>query len=127
MSALLVYTANEKRVQLVREPKVPALHDADVPPVERPAVDDQFGFDPVAFSGGQAQHGPNDTGLLAGRKELFVALAAVERFVRRNRHAERRETERRSGVIEKALRDAATVRCKRVTPPMIRVALRVGR
>src|SRR5207247_5056704 len=83
----------------------------------------------VAFSGGKALLGPNDTGLLLGRKDLIEAaklntnphcgcigrmmkvskedmmalLAAVERYVRLDHQAEWREWERRLGVIEQAL------------------------
>ncbi|HKB35377.1 MAG TPA: aminotransferase class V-fold PLP-dependent enzyme, partial [Gemmataceae bacterium] len=96
-------------VELARRHKVPALLDAaaDVPPVERLSEYTKQGFDLVAFSGGKALRGPNDTGLLLGRKDLIEAaklnanphcgtigrmmkvgkedmvalLAAVERFV----------------------------------------------
>src|SRR5262249_41423021 len=79
-----------------------------------------------AFSGGKAIRGPNDTGLLLGRRSLIEAaklnanpycgtigrmmkvskedmialLAAVERFVRLDHDAERRGVERRVRGIE---------------------------
>jgi L-seryl-tRNA(Ser) seleniumtransferase len=102
----------------------------------------QMGFDLVAFSGGKAIRGPNDTGLLLGRKEMIeaakkntnphcgtigrmmkvskedmvAALAAVERFVRLDHKAEEREFERRIGVIEQAVKDIPTLRSERITP-----------
>jgi L-seryl-tRNA(Ser) seleniumtransferase len=103
-----------------------------------------MGFDLVAFSGGKALRGPNDTGLLLGRKDLIEAgrrnanpycgtigrmmkvskedmvalLAAVERYVRLDHRAEWREFERRLGVIEQALQDVPTLQCERVVPPI---------
>src|SRR5438445_1469338 len=105
-------------IELARKHGVPTLLDAaaDVPPVERLSEYNRLGFDLVAFSGGKALRGPNDTGLLLGRKELIDAarrntnpycgaigrgmkvskedmvdvLAAVERFVPLNHNAEQR-------------------------------------
>ena len=129
---------------LARRLKVPALIDAaaDVPPVGRIADYAKLGFDLIAVSGGKAIRGPNDTGLLLGRPDLIAAAkrnanphcgtigrmmkvgkedlvalwAAVERFVRLDPDAERREFERRIGVIEAAVKAAAPVECERVTP-----------
>jgi L-seryl-tRNA(Ser) seleniumtransferase len=133
-------------LELARRHEVPTLLDAaaDVPPVERLAEYSKMGFDLVAFSGGKALRGPNDTGLLLGRKELIEAakrnanphcgtigrmmkvskedmvalLAAVERYVRLDHGADQREWERRLAVVEKAVKDVPTVQCERVTPPI---------
>jgi uncharacterized pyridoxal phosphate-dependent enzyme len=133
-------------LELARKHKVPTLLDAaaDVPPLERLAGYNRMGFDLVAFSGGKALRGPNDTGLLLGRRPLIEAarlntnphcgtigrmmkvskedmvalLAAVERFVRLDHKAEWREWERRIGVIEKALKGVPSLRCERVVPPI---------
>jgi D-glucosaminate-6-phosphate ammonia-lyase len=133
-------------VELARRHKVPTLLDAaaDVPPVGHLSEYNRAGFDLVAFSGGKALRGPNDTGLLLGRKDLIEAakrntnphcgtvgralkvgkedmvalLAAVERYVRTDHKAEWREWERRLGVIEQALKDVPTLRCERVVPPI---------
>src|SRR5262249_32627128 len=133
-------------VELARRHKVPTLLDAaaDVPPVGRLSEYNKMGFDLVAFSGGKALMGPNDTGLLLGRKDLIEAaklntnphcgvigrmmkvgkedmialLAAVERYVRIDHQAEWREWERRLGVIEKALKDIPTLQCERIVPPI---------
>jgi L-seryl-tRNA(Ser) seleniumtransferase len=131
-------------VELARRHKIPTLLDAaaDVPPVERLSEYTRLGFDLVAFSGGKAIRGPNNTGLLLGRKDLIEAarrnanpncgtigrmmkvgkedmvalLAAVERFVRLDHKAELRELERRIEVIETAVKEVPTVECERVVP-----------
>jgi L-seryl-tRNA(Ser) seleniumtransferase len=131
-------------VALAREHRIPTLLDAaaDVPPVERLSEYVRMGFDLVAFSGGKAMRGPNDTGLLLGRKELIdaaklntnpncpsigrglkvskedmiAAMVAVERFVRLDHQAEVREWQRRIGVIEAAIRGIPTVQTERITP-----------
>jgi L-seryl-tRNA(Ser) seleniumtransferase len=131
-------------VELARSFKIPTLIDAaaDVPPLERFTEYTKMGFDLVAFSGGKAIRGPNDTGLLLGRKDLISAakkntnpncgtigralkvgkedmvaqLAAVERFVKLDHAAEVREWERRIGVIDAALKDIPTLKAERITP-----------
>jgi L-seryl-tRNA(Ser) seleniumtransferase len=131
-------------VELARSFKIPTLIDAaaDVPPLVRFTEFTRMGFDLVAFSGGKAIRGPNDTGLLLGRKEhinaakkntnpncgtigralkvgkedMVAQLAAVERFVNLDHAAEQREWERRIGVIEAALKDVPTVKAERITP-----------
>jgi L-seryl-tRNA(Ser) seleniumtransferase len=133
-------------VEAARQAGVPTLLDAaaDVPPVERLSEYNRLGFDLVAFSGGKALRGPNDTGLLLGRKDLIEAakrntnphcgtigrmmkvskedmialLAAVERYVKMDHRAEWREWERRLGVLEQALKDVPTLVCERVVPPI---------
>lgn len=131
-------------VELARKHKVPTLLDAaaDVPPIERIAEYTKMGFDLLALSGGKAIRGPNDTGLLLGRKELIDAarqntnpncgtigramkvgkedmvamLAAVERFVKLDHAAELREYERRLALIEKAVKGVPSVECERIVP-----------
>lgn len=133
-------------VALAREHRVPTLLDAaaDVPPAERLSEYNRLGFDLVAFSGGKAMRGPNDTGLLLGRKELIdaaklntnpncpsigrglkvskedviAAMVSVERFVRLDPKAEIREWERRIRVIETAVAGIASVQCERIVPPI---------
>jgi L-seryl-tRNA(Ser) seleniumtransferase len=136
----------EEWVELARRHNVLTLLDAaaDVPPVERLSEYNRLGFDLVAFSGGKALRGPNDTGLLLGRKDLVEAakkntnpytptigrmmkvskedmvalLAAVERYVRLDHKAEWREWERRLDVIERTVKEVPTVQCERVVPPI---------
>jgi uncharacterized pyridoxal phosphate-dependent enzyme len=131
-------------LELARALRVPTLLDAaaDVPPLDRLAGYNRMGFDLVAFSGGKAMRGPNDTGLLLGRRDLIAAarlnanphcgtigrmmkvskedmialLAAVERFVNLDHAAEQHEFERRIGVIEDAVRAIPSVELERVVP-----------
>lgn len=133
-------------IDLARRHQLPTLLDAaaDVPPVEHLSEYNRMGFDLVAFSGGKALRGPNDTGLLLGRKDLIEAakrntnphcgtigrmmkvskedmialLAAVERYLRIDHQAEWREWERRLAVIEQALKEIPTLRCQRIVPPI---------
>jgi L-seryl-tRNA(Ser) seleniumtransferase len=134
----------EQWVTLARRHKVPTLLDAaaDTPPVGRLSEYTKMGFDLVAFSGGKAIRGPNDTGMLLGRNDLIAAaklnanphegtigrmmkvgkedmialLAAVERFLRLDHEAEWREFERRLGVIENSIKDIPTIECERIVP-----------
>jgi uncharacterized pyridoxal phosphate-dependent enzyme len=133
-------------IELARRHKLPAMLDAaaDVPPVEHLSEYNRMGFDLVAFSGGKALRGPNDTGLLLGNKDLIEAAklntnphcgtigrmmkvskedmialsAAVERYVRLDHKAEWREWERRIGVIEQAVKDVPTIQFERIVPPI---------
>ena len=136
----------EAWVKLARERDIPTLLDAaaDAPPAGRLSAYTTMGFDLVAFSGGKAIRGPNDTGLLLGRKDLVEAagrnanphcgtigrmmkvgkedmvalLAAVERFVGLDHAAEWKEFERRIGVVEAAVKGIPMVECERVVPPI---------
>lgn len=136
--------SRQRWTELAREHKIPALIDAaaDVPPVGRIAEYAKLGYDLIALSGGKAMRGPNDTGLLLGRKDLIDAakmnanpncgtigralkvgkedvvalLAAVERFVNLDPVAEQKEFERRIALIEKAVKAVASVECERITP-----------
>jgi L-seryl-tRNA(Ser) seleniumtransferase len=134
----------EEWCALADKHKVPALIDAaaDVPPVGRIAEYAKMGFALIALSGGKAMRGPNDTGLLLGRKDLVAAaklnanpncgtigrplkvskedmvalLVAVKRFVDSDPGAEHREYERRIALIEKAVKGIASVERERITP-----------
>ncbi len=133
-------------IELARRHRIPTLLDAaaDVPPSDRLAGYIRMGFDLVAFSGGKAMRGPNDTGLLLGKRALIEAaklntnphcpsigrgmkvskedmiacLAAVERFVNLDHRAEWREWERRIGVIETAVKEISGVQCEHIVPPV---------
>jgi L-seryl-tRNA(Ser) seleniumtransferase len=131
-------------VKLAQKYQIPTLLDAaaDAPPLSRLTEYLKMGFDLVAFSGGKAIRGPNDTGLLLGGKELIARakknanpncgtigrmmkvskedmvalLAAVDRFVHLDHDAELREWDRRIEAIQKALRDIPTIQMERIVP-----------
>jgi L-seryl-tRNA(Ser) seleniumtransferase len=133
-------------VDTARKHRVPTLLDAaaDVPPVANLAAYNRMGFDLVAFSGGKALMGPNDTGLLLGpwkliaaarlntnphcgtigrmmkvsKEDMIALLAAVERYLSVDHRAEWQEWERRLGMIEQALAGVPTLECERIVPPI---------
>lgn len=136
----------EQWLEVARRHNIPTLLDAaaDIPPLSAPATYTKMGFDLVAFSGGKALLGPNSTGLLVGKKEFIesaklntaprcgnigrmmkvskedmVALwAAIERYSKTDHEAEKREWERRLGVIETAVKTVPTVTTERFLPPI---------
>jgi L-seryl-tRNA(Ser) seleniumtransferase len=138
--------ASAEWLELARHHKIPTLLDAaaDVPPLERLSGYNRMGFDLVAISGGKALRGPNDAGLLLGRRGLIAAaklnanphcgtigrmmkvskedmvacLAAVERFVKLDHAAQWRDWEQQIGVIESALADLPTLETERLVPPI---------
>jgi L-seryl-tRNA(Ser) seleniumtransferase len=151
---MLAYNIHEKGgrighgdwIAAARRHKVPTLLDAaaDTPPRERLWEYNKKGFDLVAFSGGKALRGPQNAGLLLGRKDLIevaklntspncgtigrslkvgkedmVAMwAAVERFMRLDLDAEDREWRRRIETIAAAVRAIPTVKLETIVPPI---------
>ena len=133
-------------VEVARRHKIPTLLDAaaDAPPLDALWKYNKIGYDMVVFSGGKAIRGPQDAGLLLGRKDLIEAAklntaprcgnigrglkvskedmvamwAAVERFVRLDHEAEQREWDRRIATIETAVTQIPTVKTKRIVPPI---------
>jgi len=133
-------------VTAARRHRVPTLLDAaaDAPPRERLWEYNVLGFDLVAFSGGKALRGPQNAGLLLGRKDLIevaklnaspncgtigrglkvskedmVAMwAAVERFMRLDLAAEDREWKQRIDVIVEAVGRVPTLKAETIVPPV---------
>ena len=133
-------------VELARRYNIPTLLDAaaDTPPLDALSKYNRMGYDMVVFSGGKAIRGPQDAGLLLGRKDLIEAAklntaprcgnigrgmkvskedmvamwAAVERFVNLDHEAEQREWEKRIATIENALASIPTIETKRIVPPI---------
>ncbi len=69
--------SREDWVGIAHKHGVPASNDAaaDVPPKSRLWEYTQMGFDLVQFSGGKGLRGPQNSGLLLGRKDLVEAAA----------------------------------------------------
>ncbi len=136
--------SREEWVEVARGRGIPTLIDAaaDTPPRERLWEYVNMGYDMVIFSGGKAMRGPQDTGLLLGRRDLIetaklntaprcwnigrgmkvskedmVAMwATVERFMSLDMEAEDREFRRRIAFIADALRDVPTTTFETVMP-----------
>ncbi len=69
----------EDWIHLAREHHVPTFNDAaaDVPPISNLWNYTAMGFDLVTFSGGKGIRGPQNAGLLLGRKDLIAAASAT--------------------------------------------------
>ncbi len=67
--------SREDWIRVAHAHKVPCFNDAaaDVPPIANLWRFTQMGFDIVAFSGGKGMRGPQNAGLLLGRKDLIEA------------------------------------------------------
>ena len=67
----------EEWIKIAHKHGVPCFNDAaaDVPPVSNLWNYTRMGFDLVAFSGGKGLRGPQNAGLLLGRKDLIEAAA----------------------------------------------------
>jgi L-seryl-tRNA(Ser) seleniumtransferase len=123
---------------------IPTINDAaaDVPPMETLFRLTRLGFDLVAISGGKGLQGPQNTGLLLGRRELIAAarlntgpnsdalgrplkvskedmvglMVALEQYLQRDHEAEWAEWERRVRVIQERLEALPGVRTERFVP-----------
>ncbi len=71
--------SREDWIQTAHERNVPCFNDAaaDVPPISNLWNYTKMGFDLVTFSGGKGIRGPQNAGLLLGRKDLIAAAAAT--------------------------------------------------
>src|ERR1022692_4806799 len=69
--------SREDWVRVAHKHGVPCLNDAaaDVPPISNLWNYTQMGFDMVAFSGGKGMRGPQNAGLLLGKKDLIEAAS----------------------------------------------------
>lgn len=70
---------HEDWVRVAHEHGVPCFNDAaaDVPPIANLWRYTAIGFDLVTFSGGKGIRGPQNAGLLLGRKDLIEAVAGM--------------------------------------------------
>ena len=71
--------SREDWVRVAHKHNVPCFNDAaaDVPPISNLWNYTKMGFDLVAFSGGKGMRGPQNAGLLLGRKDLIAAATAT--------------------------------------------------
>jgi len=69
--------SREDWIRVAQKHKVPTFNDAaaDVPPISNLWNYTQMGFDLVTFSGGKGIRGPQNAGLLLGKKDLIAAAA----------------------------------------------------
>jgi L-seryl-tRNA(Ser) seleniumtransferase len=135
---------HEHWIALAQRHGVPTLLDAaaDVPPVDHFRRYLQQGYDMVAFSGGKAIRGPQDTGLLVGRRELIDAAkrnaspnegvvgrvakvskedlvacyVAIERFVSHDADQIHHDCQRRLEFVVEILREIPPIATRWITP-----------
>lgn len=130
-------------IEVAKANGIPTMNDAaaDVPPVERLHAYVDEGFDMVIFSGGKGLLGPQGAGLLLGDKELTDAarkaispyggigrgmkvgkeeiiglVAAVERYLKTDHAAERRELDARAELVLGVLSGLDGVDCEKHVP-----------
>jgi L-seryl-tRNA(Ser) seleniumtransferase len=131
-------------VEIGRSRGIPTMNDAaaDVPPTDTLFRLTRMGFDLVAVSGGKGLQGPQNTGLLLGRRDLIAAarlntgpnsdslgrglkvskedmvavMVALEQYLLRDHDAEWREWERNVRVIGERLAAVPGVRTERFVP-----------
>lgn len=125
---------------------IPCFNDAaaDVPPISRLWEYTGMGFDLVTFSGGKGMRGPQNAGLLLGRKALIAAaannnnpfsdtvgrgmkvskeqivgmVAAVDWFLSQTDDGMEKEFQRRAAVITSAVRGIPTLEARIFVPPV---------
>lgn len=136
----------EDWIRIAHAHGVPCLNDAaaDVPPISNLWNYTQMGFDLVAFSGGKGMRGPQNAGLLLGRKDLIAAatgnnspnddtvgrgmkvakeqivgmVAAVDWFLSQSDAEMEAEFRRRIDRITGALKDIPTLKAEIFIPPI---------
>jgi L-seryl-tRNA(Ser) seleniumtransferase len=136
----------EKWIEIAHGHGVPCFNDAaaDVPPISNLWNYTQMGFDLVTFSGGKGLRGPQNAGLLLGRKDLIEAaswsnsphdetvgrgmkvakeqiigmVAAVDWYLQQSDEGMQADFRRRARRIAAALRDVPTVTHEIMVPPL---------
>lgn len=138
--------SREDWIRVAQAHGVPCFNDAaaDVPPISNLWNYTHMGFDLVAFSGGKGIRGPQNTGLLLGRKNLIDAatknnspfddvvgrgmkvakeqivgmVAAVDWFLSQSDEKFEAEFRRRADRIAAALKDIPTLKSEIFIPPI---------
>jgi len=138
--------SREDWIRVAHAHGVPCLNDAaaDVPPISNLWNYTHMGFDVVAFSGGKGLRGPQNAGLLLGRKDLIAAatannspnddvvgrgmkvakeqivgmVAAVDWFLSQSDAEFEAEFRRRADAIASALKDIPTLTAEIYIPPI---------
>lgn len=136
----------EDWIRIAHKHGVPASNDAaaDVPPKSHLWDYTQMGFDLVQFSGGKGLRGPQNSGLLLGRKDLIDAaaknncpfsdtvgrgmkvskeqivglVAAVDWFMDQDESAMREDFQKRAELIAAAVEKVPSVETKIFVPPV---------
>lgn len=136
--------SREDWIRIAHAHRVPCMNDAaaDVPPISNLWKYTQMGFDLVCFSGGKGMRGPQNAGLLLGRKDLIDAailnnspisdrvgrgmkvakeqivgmVAAVDWFLSQNDEDMEREFQRRAKVIANRLQDIPSLTSRLYIP-----------
>jgi len=136
----------EKWIEVAHRHGVPCFNDAaaDVPPISNLWNYTRMGFDLVTFSGGKGLRGPQNAGLLLGRKDLIEAagwsnsphdetvgrgmkvakeqiigmVAAVDWFLAQTDDGLQAEFRRRADRIAALLKDIPTLRHEVFVPPL---------
>ncbi|MBZ5591897.1 MAG: aminotransferase class V-fold PLP-dependent enzyme [Acidobacteriia bacterium] len=138
--------SREDWIRVAHKHGVPCFNDAaaDVPPISNLWNYTQMGFDLVTFSGGKGIRGPQNAGLLLGRKDLIAAavinnnphddcvgrgmkvakeqivgmVAAVDWFLSQTDEGMQAEFQRRADRITAHLKDVPTVTSQTFVPPV---------
>jgi len=146
------YNASEKGsisredwIRVAKSHSIPTFNDAaaDVPPISNLWNYTQMGFDLVTFSGGKGIRGPQNAGLLLGRKDLIAAatknnnpfdgvgrgmkvakeqivgmVAAVDWFLSQSDSGLEAEFRKRADRIAAQLKGIPTLKSEIVIPPL---------
>jgi L-seryl-tRNA(Ser) seleniumtransferase len=138
--------SREKWIEVAHRHGVPCFNDAaaDVPPISNLWNYTQMGFDLVTFSGGKGLRGPQNAGLLLGRKDLIEAatwsnsphdetvgrgmkvakeqiigmVAAIDWYLAQTDDGMQAEFRHRAERIAAALKDIPTLTHEIVVPPL---------
>jgi uncharacterized pyridoxal phosphate-dependent enzyme len=136
--------SREDWIRVAHQNRIPCFNDAaaDVPPISNLWNYTKMGFDLVTFSGGKGIRGPQNAGLLLGRKDLIAAaaatnnpfdegvgrgmkvakeqivgmVAAIDWFLQQSDDAMQAEFRRRAEMIAEGLRDIPAITSRILVP-----------